>query len=367
MTSLDICIIRQTTICVNRFFKKNFTIDSAQKLLDEFRNTKQAMLLLLPLINNLQNLSPLEVIGLKKSLDQDQALPILNIWSILNQCGVADDQGRIVSGEVLSDFLTLASADPQERRAFIEALQPLDPLRRFYDIVLASPNDNSKTLLDAIAKRVGKSARVDIAKEPTFEESLLAAFEKHGDFSNGELSSPSLSSAPYRILWTYRGDLADGFEAYFTPSQLAQKNIYRLVSEGRFDELEKLQDARSIPAFKAWHRMSDQSAPPILKSHVFLHLGKKTLRWSLYSTMKIAPGETSFLFEKIKGEMENSRHQLSDGWVITGPPTHKNLSLSKNISRIPIDNESLYIQKSIKAWQECRALIKSIGKPATEM
>jgi hypothetical protein len=338
-----------------------------QKLLDEFSNTKQAMLLLLPLIKNLQNLSPLEVIGLKKSLEQDQALPLLSVWSILNQCGVADDQGRIVNGEVLSDFLTLASADPQERQAFIEALEPLDPLRRFHDIVLVSPNDNSKTLLDAIAKRVGKSARVEIAKDPTFEESLLAAFEKHGDFSNGELSSPSLSSAPYRILWTYRGDLADGFEANLTPSQLAQKNIYRLVSEGRFDELEKLQDARSIPAFKAWHRMSDQSAPPIIKSHVFLHLGKKTLRWSLYSTMKIAPGETSFLFEKIKGEMENSRHQLSDGWVIAGPPSHSNLSISKNIPRNPLDEISLYIQHTFKAWQECRALIKSIGKPSTGM
>jgi hypothetical protein len=83
--------------------------------------------------------------------------------------------------------------------------------------------------------------------------------------------------------------------------------------------------------------------------------------------MKIAPGETSFLFEKIKGEMENSGHQLSDGWVITGPPTHKNLSLSKNISRIPLDGSSVYIEYSIKAWQECRALIKSIGKPSTGM
>jgi hypothetical protein len=161
--------------------------------------------------------------------------------------------------------------------------------------------------------------------------------------------------------------LADGFEAYLTRSQLAQKNIYRLVSEGRFDELEKLQDARSIPAFKAWHRMSDQSAPPIIKSHVFLHLGKKTLRWSLYSTMKIAPGETSFLFEKIKGEMENSRHQLSDGWVIAGPPSHRNLSISKIFERNSLDGSSVCIEYSIKAWQECRALIKSIGKPSTGM
>jgi hypothetical protein len=235
------------------------------------------MLLLLPLIKNLQNLSPLEVIGLKKSLEQDQALPLLSVWSILNQCGVADDQGRIVSGEVLSDFLTLSSANPQEQQSFIQALSPSDPLRKFHDVVLAVPSDNSKALLDAIAKRVGRNAHAEIRKDPTFEERLLAAFEQGDDFSNGELSSPSLSSAPYRILWTYRGDLADGFEAYFTPSQLAQKNIYRLVSEGRFDELEKLQDARSIPAFKAWHRMSDQSAPPILKSHVFLHLASQDL------------------------------------------------------------------------------------------
>jgi hypothetical protein len=158
--------------------------------------------------------------------------------------------------------------------------------------------------------------------------------------------------------------LADGFEAYLTPSQLAQKNIYRLVSEGRFDELEKLQDARSIPAFKAWHRMSDQSAPPIIKSHVFLHLGKKTLRWSLYSTMKIAPGETSFLFENIKNVFENSRHQLSDGWVIAGPPSHSNFSVSKNISKISLENLPSYIQYTLKAWQECRALIKSIRETA---
>jgi hypothetical protein len=83
--------------------------------------------------------------------------------------------------------------------------------------------------------------------------------------------------------------------------------------------------------------------------------------------MKIAPGETSFLFEKIKGEMENSRHQLSDGWVIAGPPSHSNLSISKNIPRNPLDEISLYIQHTFKAWQECRALIKSIGKPSTGM
>lgn len=325
------------------------------------------MLLLLHLTKNLQNLSPLEVIGLKKSLEQDEALPILNIWSILNQCGVADGQGRIVSNEVLSDFLTLASANPQERQAFIEALQPLDPLRRFHDIVLTTPNDNSKTLLDAIAKRVGKSARVDIAKEPTFEESLLAAFEKHGDFSNGELSPPSLSSAPYRILWTWKGDLADGFEDYLTPSQLAQKNTYRLVSEGRFDELEKLQDARSIPAFKAWHRMSDQSAPPIIKSHVFLHLGKKTLRWSLYSTMKIAPGETSFLLEKIKCAMENCSHLLPNDWTIAGPPSHKNLSISKSFFKISLDQDTSYIYHTLKAWHECKQLLEYIRQSASNM
>jgi hypothetical protein len=325
------------------------------------------LLLLRPLSQGLSTLTALDILGIKKSLEKNEALSVFNVLSILSQCGVADDQGRIVNNEVLSDFLTLSSANPQELQSFIQALSPSDPLRKFHDVVLAVPSDNSKALLDAIAKRVGKSARVDIAKEPTFEESLLAAFEKHGDFSNGELSSPSLSSAPYRILWTYRGDLADGFEAYFTPSQLTQKNIYRLVSEGRFDELEKLQDARSIPAFKAWHRMSDQSAPPIIKSHVFLHLGKKTLRWSLYSTMKIAPGETSFLFEKIKGEMENCRHQLSDGWVIAGPPSHSNLSISKNIPRNPLDELSFYIQHTFKAWQECRALIKSIGKPSTGM
>jgi hypothetical protein len=83
--------------------------------------------------------------------------------------------------------------------------------------------------------------------------------------------------------------------------------------------------------------------------------------------MKIAPGETSFLFEKIKGEMENSRHQLSDGWVITGPPSHRNLSISKIFERNSLDGNSVYIEYSIKAWQECRALIKSIGKPSTGM
>jgi hypothetical protein len=325
------------------------------------------LLLLRPLSQGLSTLTALDILGIKKSLEKNEALSVFNVLSILSQCGVADDQGRIVNNEVLSDFLTLSSANPQELQSFIQALSPSDPLRKFHDVVLAVPSDNSKALLDAIARRLGRNAPAEIRKEPTFEERLLAAFEQRGDFSNGELSKPSLSAAPYRILWTYRGDLADGFEANLTPSQLAQKNIYRLVSEGRFDELEKLQDARSIPAFKAWHRMSDQSAPPIIKSHVFLHLGKKTLRWSLYSTMKIAPGETSFLFEKIKGEMENSRHQLSDGWVIAGPPSHRNLSISKIFERNSLEGSSVCIEYSIKAWHECRALIKSIGKPSTGM
>jgi len=325
------------------------------------------LLLLRPLSQGLLTLTALDILGIKKSLEKNEVLPILNVCSVLNQCGVTETNGRIVSNELLSDFMTLSGASPQEQQAFVEALPSLDPMRRFYDVVLSNPCENSQALLDAIARRLGGNATAEIRKEPSFEERLLAAFEQGGDFSDGELSAPSLSSAPYRILWTYRGDLADGFEAYFTPSQLAQKNIYRLVSEGRFDELEKLQDARSIPAFKAWHRMSDQSAPPIIKSHVFLHLGKKTLRWSLYSTMKIAPGETSFLFEKIKNAFENSRHQLSDGWVIAGPPSHRNLSISKIFERNSLDELSLYIEYSIKAWQECQALIKSIGKPSTGM
>jgi hypothetical protein len=325
------------------------------------------MLLLLPLIKNLQSLTPLDVVGLKKSLEQNEALPLLNVWSILNQCGVTETNGRIVSNEILSDFMTLSGASSQDRQAFVEVLPSLDPLRRFHDVVLSNPCDNSQALLDAIARRLGRNAPTEIRKEPTFEERLLAAFEQHGDFSNGELSKPSLSAAPYRILWTWRGDLAEGFEAYFTDDQKAQRTTYRLVSEGRFDELEKIHEARSLPAFKAWHRMSQSSAPPIIKSHVFLHLGKKTLRWSLYCTMKIAPGETSLLFEKIKSAFEDSTQQIHNEWVLAGPPTHKNLSLSKNIPRNSLDCDSIYIEKSIKAWQECRALIKSIGKPSTGM
>ena len=327
----------------------------------------QTMLLLLPFIKSLKDISALDVIGIRKSLEQEEALPLLSVWSILNQCGVTDADGRIVSNEVLSDFLTIASANSQERQAFIEALPPLDPLRRFHDVVLAVPNDNSKALIDAIAKRIKRDIPAEIAKEPSFEESLLAAFEKHGDFSNGELSKPSLSSAPYRILWTYRGDLADGFEDYFTPSQIAQKKTYRLVSEGRFEELEKMHDVKSLPAFKAWHRMSDSSAPPIIKAHVFLHIGKRTLRWSLYCTMKYAPGEKSLLFEKIKIALENSSQRLSGSWVIAGPPSHNNLSISRNFPKNSLDDLSEYTHHTFKAWQECRALIQSIRKPAAEM
>jgi hypothetical protein len=336
-------------------------------MLDQFRNTKHTMLLLLPLIKNLQSLTPLDVVGLKKSLEQNEALPLLNVWSILNQCGVTENNGRIVSNEILSDFMTLSGANPQDRQAFVETLPSLDPLRRFHDVVLSNPCDNSQALLDAIARRLGRNAPAEIRKEPTFEERLLAAFEQHGDFSNGELSKPSLSAAPYRILWTYKGDLADGFEAYFTPSQIAQKKTYRLVSEGRFEELEKLHDVRSLPAFKAWHRMSDSSAPPIIKAHVFLHVGKRTLRWSLYCTTKTAPGEKSLLFEKLKIALENSSHQLSDDWVIAGPPSHSNLSISKIFKKNLLDDVSIYIKNSIKAWHECRALIKSIGTPSAEM
>ena len=325
------------------------------------------MLLLLPLIRSLKDISPLDFIGIKKSLEQNEALPLLNVWSILNQCGVTENNGRIVSNEILSDFMTLSGASPQDRQAFVEALPSLDPLRRFHDVVLSNPCDNSQALLDAIARRLGRNAPAEIRKDPTFEERLLAAFEQHGDFSNGELSKPSLSAAPHRILWTWRGDLAEGFEAYFTDDQKAQRTTYRLVSEGRFDELEKIHEARSLPAFKAWHRMSQSSAPPIIKSHVFLHLGKKTLRWSFYSTTKTAPGEKSLLFEKIKIALENSSYQLSDDWVIAGPPTHSNISISKNIPKISLDCSSLYIEYSLKAWQECRALIQSIGKPAAEM
>ena len=325
------------------------------------------MLLLLNLIKSLKDISPLDFIGIKKSLEQEKALPLLNVWSILNQCGVTETNGQIVSNEILSDFMTLSGASSQDRQAFVEALPSLDPLRRFHDVVLSNPCDNSQALIDAIARRLGRNAPTEIRKEPTFEERLFAAFEQHGDFSNGELSKPSLSAAPYRILWTWRGDLAEGFEAYFTDDQKAQRTTYRLVSEGRFDELEKIHEARSLPAFKAWHRMSQSSAPPIIKSHVFLHLGKKTLRWSFYSTTKTAPGEKSLLFEKIKIALENSSQRLSGNWVIAGPPSHNNLSISRNFARNSLDEPSFFTHHTFNAWQECRALIQSIGMPATEM
>ena len=83
--------------------------------------------------------------------------------------------------------------------------------------------------------------------------------------------------------------------------------------------------------------------------------------------MKIAPGETSLLFEKIKIALENSSQRLSGNWVIAGPPSHNNLSISRNFARNSLDSSSEYTQNTIKAWQECRALIQSIGKPAAEM
>jgi len=196
----------------------------------------------------------------------------------------------------------------------------------------------------------------------TFERELLAAFQKRGDFSNGKLSGPSLSSAPYRILWTYRGDISEGFEEFYSKDEQEHRRTYELVAAGRFEELAKSHSPSSIPAFKAWHRMSDFKSPPLIKSHLFMHLGKRSLRLSLYCTTarKIPAHCPSPLVQAITQTCMTSQFLYDKGWVLAGPPTHQNLSLSRNFQKNDLDDISVYIQNTISAWLELEVFLKEL-------
>jgi len=315
------------------------------------------------LLSPLLNLSPIDLLALKESLYKGEVLPLEKVRSILISSGVADERGRIVSSDLLSEFLILSQAEASDRDAFISVLDKSDPRRRFNDFVL-SQNDspNAQILLEAIAKRVGEP-HVPMPQKMEFPQMLFNAFLDRGDFSSAELGVPSLSQSPHRILWTYRGDVAAaGFEKYFSTEDKTHVETYRLVQEGRIDELQKIHGSRSIPAFKAWNSIG---APPVLKAHFFLHIGKQSLRASLYCTERKKPSdsrsnEPSPLVLKIKSAMESAASHYNGTWIVAGPPSHKNLSISKIIPKNSVDNIVSYIDSTILAWGECCEILKAM-------
>ena len=313
------------------------------------------------LLSPLLNLSPIELLALKESLHKGEVLPLEKVRSILIASGVADERGRIVSSDLLREFQILSQAEACDRDAFISVLDKSDPRRRFNDFVL-SQNDspNAQILLEAIAKRVGEP-HARIPQKVEFPEILFDAFLDRGDFSGAQLGEPSLSQSPHRILWAYRGDVAAGFEKYFSTEDKTHVETYRLVQEGRIDELQKIHGSRSIPAFKAWNSIG---APPVLKAHFFLHIGKQSLRASLYCTERKKPSsrsnEPSPLVVKVKSAMESVASQFNGSWIVAGPPSHKNLSLSKNIPKNSVDNIASYIDSTISAWGECFEILNAM-------
>jgi len=314
------------------------------------------------LLSPLLNLSKIELLALRESLLKGEVLPLEKVRSILISSGVADERGRIVSSDLLSEFLILSQAEACDRDAFISVLDKSDPRRRFNDFVLTqNDSPNAKILLEAIEKRVGEP-HVPMPRKVEFPQMLFNAFLDRGDFSGAQLGEPSLSQSPHRILFSYRGDVAAGFEKYFSNEEKAHVETYRLVQEGRIDELQKIHGSRSIPAFKAWNSIG---APPVLKAHFFLHIGKQSLRASLYCTERKKPSdsrsnEPSPLVLKVKAAMESAASHYNGTWIVAGPPSHKNLSISKSIPKNSIDNISSYIDSAISAWGECFEILKAM-------
>lgn len=319
------------------------------------------ILLHLPLPSHLSNL---EMLAVKESLRQTEVVPLPRAKAFLISSGIANPEGKIVSNEILKDMLTLAEAVPDDQKAFADALPPENQLARFYHCVVVDRSENARIVIEWISERIGMpQISHERPKPESFEQKLLAAFEKRGDFSNQKLTSPSLSSAPYRILWTYRGDIAEGFQDFYSKDDFEQKRIYELVAAGRFEELAKTHSPSSIPAFKAWHRMSEFNSPPLIKSHLFLHLGKRTLRLSLYcTTAKKSPDQNpSALVQAITEACRNSPFLYEKGWVVAGPPTNQNLSLSRNFRKNDLDDISVYIQNTISAWSELDIFLKELN------
>lgn len=320
------------------------------------------MILLLPLPSP-ANLTPLEMLAVKESFRQSEIVSLPRAKALLIASGISDADGKMVSNEILADMLTLAEATPEDRSAFANSLPPENRLRRFYDHVIMDQSENARTLIECISQRIGLPHPFPEHAEPqTFETKLLAGFQKRGDFSNGKLSGPSLSSAPYRILWTYRGDISEGFEEFYSKDEQKHRRTYELVAAGRFEELAKSHSPSSIPAFKAWHRMSDFKSPPLIKSHLFMHLGKRTLRLSLYcTTARKSPGHCpSNLILAITEACMKSQFLYDKGWVVAGPPTHQNLSLSRNFQKNDLDDISIYIQNTFSAWTELEVFLKEL-------
>ncbi len=322
---------------------------------------KRGMLLLATPRQTLHGLSKLEVLGLKAAFRHPQGTPLPAVRFVLEGCGVMDVEGNIVSDELLGDFLILSESDQGQGDALVESLPESDPLRRFHDVVLKDRGENSRILLECIARHLDRSGTGDSPQG--FEGELLAAFGRQGDFSEGELAAPTLSSKPPRIMWTFKRDISSGFERFFTPEEARHGETYRLAKEGRFGELAAMHGSRSIPAFKAWLHMSEFNAPPLVKSHVFLHLGKRSLRFCFYASARKPQDPTakpSELLERITQALELSPANTGK-LVISGPPTHTNISVSKPpIPRETPADFSKIIQYTTSAWLECREMLRAL-------
>lgn len=317
-------------------------------------------------IPRLEGLTEPEFLGLKESLRAGVCLEIPKVRDFMGAAGLVDAGGVFVDGDLLADMVSLAGLDAAGRMELAAALPPASPLKKFHDHVLSGPPEKAKAVVGAITKMLEGGRLPQRGTEGDgFEQQLLAAFESHGDFSSGKLSSPSLSAKPHRILWSYKGDLAEGFEQFFSKPQWEQRKLYQLVAEGRIDELAKDHSVKSIAAFKAWHRMSDFRPPPLVTSHVFLHLGKNTLRFSLYcTTKKSGSGEedSSVLVKAITQALHDHGDQLGADWSIAGPPTHKNLSVSKSFKKKSEDGISACINETIQAWGELEEFLETVKR-----
>jgi hypothetical protein len=63
---------------------------------------------------------------------------------------------------------------------------------------------------------------------------------------------------------------------------------------------------------------------------------------------------------QLESAMESAASQFNGAWIVAGPPSHKNLSISKSIPKISIDNISYYIDSTISAWGECYEILKAM-------
>jgi hypothetical protein len=288
----------------------------------------------------------------------------------LEKCGFVDSTGRLVNDDRLDRMIRLADAPAAELSSVLQ-LPFGNPLRSFYENVLANQNKEGMKIMELVRKHLGQRKKFETfrPKRPTPEPhegislgNALFDYFLASNFSEGSLSQPSHRAYPERIVWPVRLDLGADLEAGLNETERRKYQAYQILMADKPDAVKQIVNlglaASSIPPMKAW--LSRHGSPPPLLPSIFqLHLGKGKWRVNLFCSAK------SNLLNSFTARFRQAATEVAIGsnLKIDGPPPGREVQITFSAARVwnIQDPDSPANQdEAIKFTKETWEVIKSV-------